>query len=137
MYENQTTISRELQSTKTREEFISEVQKWAILDTQLKIVNEKTRKMREMKSVLTKQICNYIDTNKLKTTIGISDGELKIYEKREYSPLSYGYIEECLKTIIKNPEHIEYIIKFLKDNREIKTVQDIRRTMAVDHTASL
>ena len=103
MYENQTTISRELQSTKTREEFISEVQKWAILDTQLKIVNEKTRKMREMKSVLTKQICNYIDTNKLKTTIGISDGELKIYEKREYSPLSYGYIEECLKTIISRP----------------------------------
>lgn len=125
----------EIQPKKTRDDFIADVQKWALLDAQLKIVNEKTRKMRELKNTLTKQICDYIDTNQLRTTIGLNDGELRIYEKREYSPLSYSYIEECLKSIIKNQEHIDYIIKYLKDNREIKITKDIRRTF--DHTASL
>jgi len=125
----------EIQPKKTRDDFIADVQKWALLDAQLKIVNEKTRKMRELKSTLTKQICDYIDNNQLRTTIGLNDGELRIYEKREYSPLSYSYIEECLKSIIKNQEHIDYIIKYLKENREIKIVRDIKRT--IDHTASL
>lgn len=125
----------EIQAIKQREEFITDVQKWVLLDTQLKIVNEKTKKMRELKSTITKQICDYIDTNKLRTTIDLNDGELRIYEKREYSPLSYSYIEECLGKIIKNPDHIAYIIRYLKDNREIKITHDIRRTF--DHTASL
>lgn len=127
----------EIQPKKTREEFIEDVQKWALLDAQLKVVNEKTRKMREMKNTLTKQICEFVETNNLRTTIGLNDGELKIYEKREYSPLTYSYIEECLKSIIKNQEHIDYIIKYLKENREIKIVQDIRRTIDRDYTASL
>lgn len=111
-------------STHPNENFIKNVQKWAILDTQLKIVNEKTKAMREMKHDLTREICACVDGNQ---TIKISDGELRIYEKYEYQPLSYGYIQECLETIIKNPDHIEYIIQYLKDNRETKTSMDIRR----------
>lgn len=125
----------EIQPKKTRDDFIADVQKWALLDSQLKIVNEKIRKMRELKSTLTKQISDYINTNQLRTTISLNDGELRIYEKKEYSPLTYSYIEECLKSIIKNQDHIDYIIKYLKDNREIKIVRDIKRT--IDHTASL
>ena len=116
----------------SREDFISNVKKWTLLDTQLKIVNEKTKKMRELKSSLTSEICNYVNNNHLQKNIGINDGELRLYEKREYSPLSYSYIEECLRSIIQNPEHIEYIIQYLKDNREIKIIQDIKRTFSKD-----
>lgn len=112
-------------SALTHENFVTNVQKWAILDTQLKIVNEKTKKMREMKHDLTREICDYMnDTNK---PIKISDGELRLYEKNEYKPLSYGYIQECLENIIKNQDHIEYIMQYLKDNREVKTSMDIKR----------
>ena len=116
----------------SREDFISNVKKWTLLDTQLKIVNEKTKKMRELKNSLTSEICNYVNNNHLQKNIGINDGELRLYEKREYSPLSYSYIEECLRSIIQNPEHIEYIIQYLKDNREIKIIQDIKRTFYKD-----
>jgi len=116
----------------SREDFISNVKKWTLLDTQLKIVNEKTKKMRELKNSLTSEICNYVNNNHLQKNIGINDGELRLYEKREYSPLSYSYIEECLRSIIQNPEHIEYIIQYLKDNREIKIIQDIKRTFSKD-----
>ena len=33
----------DIQKTKTREEFIIDIKKWALLDSQLKIVNDKTK----------------------------------------------------------------------------------------------
>jgi hypothetical protein len=62
-----------------------------------------------------------------KGNIKISDGELRICEKKEYSPLTYGYIERCLANIIPEETHVAYIINYLKENREITTSQDIKR----------
>ena len=106
-------------------EFISNVQKWVQLDTQLKFANEKIKLIRDTKNALTVQICGYKqNTDKIE----LSDGNLKIYERKEYSPLTYSYVEESLRKIIPNEEHVNYILKYLKDNREVNTVQDSRRT---------
>ena len=112
----------------TRDDFINDVKKWVMLDSQLKIVNEKTKQMRELKQTLTKNICEYIDTNNVKNNIEITNGELKMYEKKEYSPLSYGYLQSCLEKLIENQEQVDYIIQYLKENREIKISHDLRRT---------
>jgi hypothetical protein len=114
---------------KEEKEFLVEnVKKWVILDTQIKTANEKVKSMREMKINLTQQICNFYEENNMKNKkIGISDGELQIFEKKEYSPLTFGYIEKVLKEVIKNEEHVHHIIELLKKNREIKTNYDIRR----------
>lgn len=114
---------------KDEKEFLVEnVKKWVVLDTQIKMANEKIKSMREMKMNLTHQICNFYEENNMKNKkIGISDGELQIFEKKEYSPLTFGYIEKVLKEVIKNEEHVDHIIELLKKNREIKTNSDIRR----------
>ena len=65
--------------------------------------------------------------------IGITNGELKVVEKKEYSPLSYGYIEKKLEEIIPDKSHVEYIIQYLKDKREINITQELRS----NYTASL
>jgi hypothetical protein len=110
-------------------QFIENVQKWVLLDNQLKIVNEKTKKMREMKHTLSEDICKYMNENNLKNKkIGITNGELRMMEKKDYSPLSYGYIEQKLGEIISDKSHVEYIIQYLKDNREITVSQEIRST---------
>lgn len=112
-----------------RKQFIENIKQWVLLDSQLKIVNEKTRKLRETKTELSQQICEYMDTNSLlENKIGISDGELRIFQKKEYSPLSYGYIERSLAEIIPEKKQLEYIIGFLKERREITTSLDIKRT---------
>ena len=116
--------SREPDST----EFVQNIQKWVILDKQLKFVNEKTRQIRQTKSELTTDICEYMQqkqwTNK---PIDITDGVIKFVEKREYSPLSFGYIEECLDELIKDESQVDRIIQYLKDHREVKTSCEIRR----------
>ena len=107
-------------------QLIEDVQRWVLIDSQLKIINEKTKKLRDMKHGLTDNICKYME-DKTQTKIGITDGELRIYEKKDYSPLTFGYIETKLSEIINDREKVEYIIKYLRENREIKLSKDIRR----------
>ena len=111
-----------------RIEFQNDVQKWVALDSHLKLANDKIRQLRESKNQLTSKICNFIDTQNMRDTkLEISDGNLKVYDRKEYSPITFTYIETSLDKIIPNKEHVATIIKYLKENREITTVSDIRR----------
>lgn len=115
----------------TNTEFIENIRKWVVLDTQIRTITEKTRIIRELKQKITSQICDYIvDKNLQHKKIEISDGELKLYTKNEYSPLTFSYVEECLTKIISNKENVQYIMKYLKENREIKHSNDIRRNFS-------
>jgi len=109
--------------------FVENVKKWVLIDSQLKVVNEKTKKMREMKNDITDSICKYMIDNKMsQNKIEINDGELRIYEKNEYSSLTYGYIEKCLAELIHDSKQVDIILQYLKENREISSSHDIRRT---------
>ncbi len=111
----------------SKQKLIDDVQKWVILESKLKEVNEKVKQMRDMKNHLTKNITTYMNSNNLNNNIEISDGELRFYEKKEYSALTYSYIQKCLKDIIADDNQVDYIIKYLKDNREQTMTTDIRR----------
>ena len=118
-----------IEQIQSKQELIEKIQKWVILDSQLKIVSEKTKQMREMKSQLNSQICDYMNAhNMAQNKINISDGELRIHEKKEYSSITFGYIERCLAELIKDKAQVNYIMQYLKDNREISTCSDIKRT---------
>lgn len=77
-------------------DFIENVQKWMVQEQQLKTLNDKTKQVRDAKTETTKQICEYIRQKNQATKIELSDGELKLYDKREYPPLTFSYIRECL-----------------------------------------
>jgi hypothetical protein len=92
------------------------------------MLGDKTKQIRDIKQQLTEDICRYVEDNNVNKKIQISDGELRIYEKKEYSTLTFSYLEDCLEKVIQNRDHIDYILQYVKDNREIETVLDIRRT---------
>lgn len=111
-----------------RKQFIENVQKWVSIDTQIKNANEKIKKAREMKSQIMTNIYEYVDNKSLQDTkIEISDGELRFFEKRDYQPISFGYVEDCLDKIIADKKQVEYIMNYLHENREVKLSKDIRR----------
>jgi hypothetical protein len=115
------------------DQFIENVRKWTILDNNLKVVLEKTKLMREMKHDLTANICKHMqDVNKVNAKIGISDGDLRVYTKTEYSGLTFGYIERCLAEIISDKSQVEFVMKYLKDHREVSSAMDIRRSYKKD-----
>jgi len=114
--------------TDERKKFIQDVQKWVSIDTQIKSVNEKIKKAREMKSQLLSNIYTYVEKASIEdTSIEISDGELRFFEKREYQPISFGYVEDCLDKIIADKKQVEHIMNYLHENREVKLSKDIRR----------
>jgi hypothetical protein len=123
--EENTTITNHQNVTKAQ--LINDVQRWVLADTQLKQLTEKIKQMREVKSAANSNIMMYMKQTNYNGNIKISDGELRIYEKKEYSPLTYSYIEKCLAKIIPDETHVEYIIQYLKENREVTVNQDIKR----------
>jgi hypothetical protein len=50
------------------------------------------------------------------------------YENREYQPISFGYVEDCLEKLLADPKQVEKIMDYLHENREVKVSKDIRRT---------
>ena len=121
--------STELTVQNEKKMFVENVQKWLLYEQQLKIVTDKVKQIRESKNETAESICNYMQTHGLTNKkIKINDGELKICEKKEYSPLTYTYVEECLAKIITEKENVEFIMDYLKQNREIKITHEIRKT---------
>jgi len=65
------------------------------------------------------------------STIQISDGKLKFVQLKETQPLTFKYLETCLKEIIKNEEQVNKIVDYIKNKREVKYVADIKRFYTV------
>lgn len=104
------------------------VQKWVLVDNQLQILQEKTKTMREWKKKLTEKVVEMMTEKKIDHKIlSIPDGELSVQEKREYTSLSFGFLEECLQEMIGDEVKVEEIIDFLREKREVKTIREIRR----------
>jgi|APCry1669189534_1035231.scaffolds.fasta_scaffold53965_2 Family of unknown function (DUF5760) len=126
-YNNKNTGNLVVKDTEFKE-FETNIQKWSLIEAQLKTVNEKIKVIRDSKNDLTEKICKYIEENNLKDTrIEISDGVVKLFEKKEYPPLTYSYLEESLNKLITNKQQVDYIIKYLKENREIKKSLDLKK----------
>lgn len=111
-----------------KQKFVENIQKWVAIDSQLKSIHEKVKKARETKHQLMANIYEYVDKKSLKDTkIEISDGDLKFYEKRDYQPISFSYVEDCLDKIMADKKQVEYIMNYIHENREVKLTKDIRR----------
>ena len=58
----------------------------------------------------------------------LSSGKLKFQNVKQTAPLTFKLVKEVLDECIDNEEHVNAIIKAIKDKRESKYVYDIRRT---------
>lgn len=110
-------------------EFVEKVKQWAVLEKQLKTVNEKAKELRRQKSELSESICQYMETHPVwNKTIQLSDGHIRMSEKNEYAPISFSYVEECLETLIQDKEQVETIMDYLYEHRESRVVNELKRT---------
>jgi hypothetical protein len=108
--------------------FETNIQKWVSLDNQLKLLQEKTKELREQKQTLNKKIIEYTEQNNLSNaTIQISDGKLKCVNTKVTAPITYKFLEKSLGEIISNPHQVEQIMNYLKEKRESKMISEIRR----------
>ena len=104
------------------------IQQWVSIDNQLKILHEKTIELREKKTELSKTIFGYAEKNNLRNSvINISDGRLKFVNTNVATPLTVKYVEKSLGEIIEDENQVNKIMDYLKKNRDIKSVAEIKR----------
>ena len=121
----------------TREEFEKYMRKWAMLDNKIRESNAELKEMRKEKENASATICDFLKSKGLeKKKIETGDSVITFYEKNEFSSLTFGYLEKCLGEIIPEKDSVEYIIKYLKDKREIKKTNDLRRVFSKKQNTS-
>ena len=108
--------------------FEQTIQKWLLLDNQIKIYNEKLKELRENQNEIEETLVSHASNNNLLySTIRTTDGKLKFVNTKVTSPLTFKYLEKTLGEIIKNGEQVKTIINHVKNNRESKVVPELKR----------
>ena len=108
--------------------FSENIKEWVSIDTEIRKLNEMIKTKREKKHDILKNIIEYKNDNNLNNTlIRISDGSLKFIFTKQFQPITYCYIKDCLKEIIDDEDQIDFIINYLKEKRNYKVVEDIKR----------
>lgn len=108
--------------------FESNIQKWVMLDNQIKVHNDKIKQLREEKNAIGIAARQQAEGNGHKdSVIQITDGRLRFTDTRVAEPLSFRYIDEALTKIIPNSESRDKIITCLKENRGSKVVPELKR----------
>jgi len=104
--------------------FEQEIADWINIDNEIKKVSEHLNKLKEKKSSLHDKIISYA---KCKSVIQYKQEKLKYTSVNTYQPLTFTYLDKCLKEIIKKDEQVAQIINYIKQKREFKIIEDIKR----------
>ena len=108
-------------------QFSENINKWMLADKQLQMYNEKIKSLRETKAQMSRNIIEYMENKNIANNkIKFKTGELCLHTKKDYSPLTFTYVESCLTKAIDNPSDVQYIMQLLKNNRSVKESQDVK-----------
>lgn len=104
------------------------IQNWVRLDNKIKKISNELKEYRNEKNQLSDDILTFIETNDMEhQKIQITDGLLKFQQVKHTSPLTFKFINKCLYECIDNEEHVNYIMKYIKEQRTSKYNLDIKR----------
>ena len=109
--------------------FQDNIKDWVALDNNIKTLSDEIKILRDKKKKLNNSILEYINTNNLtNATININDGCLKFSHTKITKAITLKYLEESLNELITDKNQISTILEYIKRNREINEIQEIKRT---------
>ena len=108
--------------------FEQQLQQWVAIDNQMKVLSDRMKELRDKKNTLGQNINTHVETSTLaNSSVQLSDGQLRFVNIKETQPLTFKYLETCLREIIKNEEQVTKIVDYIKNKREVKYVPEIKR----------
>lgn len=108
--------------------FSETVNAWFALDNEQQSLLEKLALLRKQKQKLSDSIMDTLKSkNKLHCTLDLPEGQLRVLNRKEYGHLTFHYIETCFESLILDDTQRDFVLKYLKDNREVKTVSELKR----------
>tara|TARA_Y100000389_G_scaffold144574_1_gene142942 strand:- start:845 stop:1237 length:393 start_codon:yes stop_codon:yes gene_type:complete len=122
------TNGRTTELAKDQKEITEKIQQWVKLDNNIKLTNKRLQESRKEKNEIGHEINDIIYKNNWQhAEIEISDGKLKFNEVKVTSPLTFGFLKECLSHFIEDEKQLNTIITYIKEQRQTKYNKDIKR----------
>ena len=107
--------------------FSQEVQKYVKLEEEIQTLQSQLKTLKEEKQTSQNIIAKtMVSQNWQNRVIDAGSSELSLVERKQYGSITFTYLAEKLKNIIPDEEQVKYVIQYLKDQREVKTIQDIK-----------
>ena len=117
-----------LQSSSELAEFQKYVRQYIMIDAECEKYQSNLKILRNKKNDLHDHITQcMVKHNWTDSILDAGNCRLQLAEKKHYSSLSFGYIETSLGEIIHNKDHLQKIMKHLKDNRQQKSQWELKK----------
>ena len=81
--------------------FEEQIKEWVQIDNQIKQYNTHVKTLRQQKNNLSNNIIAHAVENKCLIYNKITDGSLKFQNVKVTSPLTFKFITECLKIVLR------------------------------------
>lgn len=108
--------------------FEEQIRSWVAVDNQLKVLQDKSKELRDRRASLNEVIMGHVADNSMEgSTVRISDGRLRFVASNQTSPLTLKFVQECLLKCIQNGPQVEQIMTFIKAQRETKVKTEVKR----------
>lgn len=110
--------------------FEDDIKNYVIIDNKIKDYLKNLKNLRLKKHEYNTKIINHLENNNLKNaTIKINDGFLNYSYIQQNQNITFKYLEICFDKFFKNqPEISDSLLKFIKNEREIKYNKELKRT---------
>jgi|694.fasta_scaffold135638_3 hypothetical protein len=110
--------------------FNETIAEWVHVDNQIKELNMKISELKEEKNNVSDKLNEYVENyevDKKSINVNLKDSQIKFVTTKVPQTLTFKYLEKCLDEIITDKEQVTQIIEYVKSNREINEVNEIKR----------
>ena len=108
--------------------FSDNIKEWVSIDDEIKQLNTSLREKREQRNRVLADIIHHKTSNGLDNkTIKYNNQMLKFTVTRQYQSITYDFLRSCLTELIDEPDQVDLMMKYIKDKRNYKNVEDIKR----------
>ena len=106
----------------------ADISRFIDLTDKLNKLNEQAKMLREERNKVEKKIFNFTESNNITDlSIKTDDGNFKFCKVTQSQPLTFKYIEACLKRVINEPDEVTKMVNFIKNSRETSQSMVLRK----------
>ena len=103
------------------------VQQYIQLDEELDAIHSEQKVLREKRTQVQTQIIEYMKEHDLEhRTLKTGKTQLSIVSRKQYSTISFSYLEKTLSKLISDNSQVLSILQYLRDNRDVKQITELR-----------
>lgn len=105
------------------------VQEYSAIDDELQELSAKQKLLRERKTALQTIIIQTMKERNLENrTMKQGANHFCIGTRKQYSALTFSYLESVFDKMIPDKTNRNYLLQYLRENREVKTVDELKKT---------